>query len=82
MCVYPYALTGPRSHVRPQERCAAMPEDSNCHVNVGPNGLYGQRCGSNSVKLPADWTRNDAAQWIRYTKHKRQNFFYVTRTGV
>jgi hypothetical protein len=53
-----------------------MPEDSNCHVNVAPNGLYGQRCGSNSVKLPAEWTRNDAAQWTRYRKHKPRFFLF------
>lgn len=48
-----------------QTRCAATPEDSDCHVNVAPNGLYGQRCGSRSVELPAEWTRNEASRWTR-----------------
>ena len=63
-----------------QERCAAMPEDPNCRMNVAPNGLYGQRCGSSSVKLPPEWDRNDAAQWTRYRNKTQAKMFFFSHS--
>ena len=46
-----------------QLRCAGEPENSQCHEGIAPNGPYLERCGSDTIQLPAEWTRTSAPAW-------------------